>query len=261
MCVCVYVCNLSYPACNAHACPALKHPTAPFKKKKVFEYKIRIFISSTNFLWKSFHFKQKWARYDKKFILVFMSIIRYLCPILTKLEFSRHIFVKYSNIEFHENPAFGCRVVPCGRTDMTKPVVAFRNFATAPISLLDVHNARSTLDCPWAISPFTVTVCWILTVAFIQLTMHEIFALCYVPCVDRYFATFRENSSLPSSRVKQPSSWSAWPLKMGLMGCPETSVITNLPHLNPRRTMTSNTPRRQAEFPRSTVYQNSIRTV
>jgi len=43
---------------------------------------------------------------------------------------------KYSNVKFHENPSSRSRVVPCGRTDrptdrqtdMTKPIVAFRNF-------------------------------------------------------------------------------------------------------------------------------------
>jgi hypothetical protein len=39
------------------------------------------------------------------------------CEILRELEFSRHIFEKYSNIKFHGNPSNGCRVVPCGRTD------------------------------------------------------------------------------------------------------------------------------------------------
>jgi len=34
-----------------------------------------------------------------------------------KLEFSRQIFEKYSNIRFHENPSEGSRVIPCGRTD------------------------------------------------------------------------------------------------------------------------------------------------
>jgi len=42
------------------------------------------------------------------------------------------IFGKYSNIKFHENPYIGSRAVPCGRTDMTKLAVAFRNFANAP---------------------------------------------------------------------------------------------------------------------------------
>jgi len=34
-----------------------------------------------------------------------------------KLEFSRQIFAKYSNIKFHENPSSGSGVVPCGRKD------------------------------------------------------------------------------------------------------------------------------------------------
>jgi hypothetical protein len=53
-----------------------------------------------------------------------------------KLESSRLIFEKYSNTKLHENPSSGSRVVLCGRmngqTDMTKPIVAFRNFASAP---------------------------------------------------------------------------------------------------------------------------------
>ena len=51
---------------------------------------------------------------------------------LMKLEFSRRIFKKYSNIKFHENPSGGSRVVPCEMTDITKLMVAFRNFADAP---------------------------------------------------------------------------------------------------------------------------------
>jgi len=53
-----------------------------------------------------------------------------------KLEFSRHIFDKYSNIKFHENPSSGSRVVlrrrADGRTDMMKLIVAFHNFSNAP---------------------------------------------------------------------------------------------------------------------------------
>ena len=73
-------------------------------------------------------------------MLVFTESTHYSCPILTKLEFSRQIFEKSSNIKFHENPSSGSRVVPCGqtdrrtdgRTDMTKLIVVFRNFANAP---------------------------------------------------------------------------------------------------------------------------------
>ena len=52
------------------------------------------------------------------------------------LEFSGQIFEKSLNVEFHENPSSGSRVVPCGRTDrrtnLTKLIVAFRNFENAP---------------------------------------------------------------------------------------------------------------------------------
>jgi hypothetical protein len=57
-----------------------------------------------------------------------------------KLEFSRQIFEKYSNIKFHENHSSGSRVVPCGRTDgqadMTKLIVIFCNFANVPKNII-----------------------------------------------------------------------------------------------------------------------------
>jgi hypothetical protein len=34
-----------------------------------------------------------------------------------RLEFSRQIFEKLSNIKFHENPSSVSRVAPCGQTD------------------------------------------------------------------------------------------------------------------------------------------------
>jgi hypothetical protein len=36
---------------------------------------------------------------------------------IDRLEYSRHFFEKYSNIEFNEIPPSGSRVFPCGRTD------------------------------------------------------------------------------------------------------------------------------------------------
>jgi hypothetical protein len=55
---------------------------------------------------------------------------------LMKLEFSRQNFDEHSNTKLHQNPSRGSRVVPCrrtdGRRDMTKVIVAFRNFANAP---------------------------------------------------------------------------------------------------------------------------------
>jgi hypothetical protein len=46
-----------------------------------------------------------------------------------KLEFSRKIFQNYSNINLYKNPPKGHRVVERGQTDITKLIVAARNFA------------------------------------------------------------------------------------------------------------------------------------
>ena len=52
-----------------------------------------------------------------------------------KLEISRQVFEKSSNIKFRENPSSGSRVISCGRTDgrtdVKKLIFAFRNFANA----------------------------------------------------------------------------------------------------------------------------------
>jgi hypothetical protein len=65
-----------------------------------------------------------------------------------KLEISRQIFEKYSNIKFHENPCGGSRSVPCrqtnGQTDVMKPIVAFRNFAQASKDYLPRKVKEST---------------------------------------------------------------------------------------------------------------------
>jgi len=47
----------------------------------------------------------------------FTQSTRHSCQILMKHEFSRQVSKKYSNINFHENPSSGSRVVPSGRTD------------------------------------------------------------------------------------------------------------------------------------------------
>jgi hypothetical protein len=46
---------------------------------------------------------------------------------------SLQIFERCSSIKFHENLSSGSRVVPCRRRDMKKPLVTYRNFATAHI--------------------------------------------------------------------------------------------------------------------------------
>jgi hypothetical protein len=54
-----------------------------------------------------------------------------------KLEFSRQVFEKYSNVKFHEIPPVGVELFHAdartdGHTDMTKLIIAFRNFVKAP---------------------------------------------------------------------------------------------------------------------------------
>ena len=76
-----------------------------------------VLISPTTSVSNISHAKNKWARYDKKCILVFMKSTRYFLFDLMKLEIPEQIFEKYSNIKFHENPSSGNRVVPYGRMD------------------------------------------------------------------------------------------------------------------------------------------------
>jgi hypothetical protein len=91
--------------------------TAQFKQKKFIEPNIRVLIFSTIFLWNLSHSKNKWVRYDQKYIFIFMLSSPYSCQILMKILFSRHIVDKYSTIKFHENPPSGSQVVPCRWTD------------------------------------------------------------------------------------------------------------------------------------------------
>jgi len=65
-----------------------------------------------------------------------------------KFVFSRQIFEHYPNIKFHENPSSESRDFPCGgtdgQTDITKLIVAFRNFANAPKNEAQVLPQRPT---------------------------------------------------------------------------------------------------------------------
>jgi hypothetical protein len=68
----------------------------------------------------------------------------YYSHILMKLDFSRHIFEKYSNIKRHVNPSCGAELFHAGgrtdwqtdKQDMTKLTIAFCNFANEPNNAL-----------------------------------------------------------------------------------------------------------------------------
>ena len=117
----------------------LYHRQHDFRKKKLLlNIEMCILIFPTTFVWNISHSKKYWAGYNKKCILVLVYSTFYSCHILMKIEFSRQIFEKYSNIKFHENPSNGNRGVPYGRTDgrtdrqadkLDEANSHFRNFA------------------------------------------------------------------------------------------------------------------------------------
>ena len=90
-----------------------------------------VLIFSTTFVWYTSHSMKNWTRNDPQSILVFMRSSCYFCQILMKLEFSRLIFEKYSNINFNENPSSGRHAVPCEQTNETPLLVALLYFANA----------------------------------------------------------------------------------------------------------------------------------
>ena len=87
-----------------------------FEKKNCWTQNVFFDFLKTR-VWNSFHSNKNWARYDHKCISVFMWSTQYFCRILMKLQFSRQILEKYSNIKFQENPSSGSWVVLCGRKD------------------------------------------------------------------------------------------------------------------------------------------------
>ena len=70
------------------------------------------------------------TRIQRDMIINIHVMCSYSCYFCMKLEFSRHDFWKYLNIKCTDNSYSRSQVVACGRTDMTKLIVAFRSFAT-----------------------------------------------------------------------------------------------------------------------------------
>jgi hypothetical protein len=65
----------------------------------------------------------------------FLCKLPVFCRILTKLEFSRQIFEKYSDNEFHENPSIGKTVVPCRQTEGHDEPNSLLDFKLSPCSV------------------------------------------------------------------------------------------------------------------------------
>jgi hypothetical protein len=151
------------------ACPALpyfstlSHKRHDFRKRSIAN-KICVPILSTNLseTFLSLRRIQRGIIINVQYIGVRVKY-RYSCQMVMKLEFSGQIFEMYWNIKSRENPPHGSRVVPCGRTDMTKLIVAFRNFANAtenPLMLfreIIVIGCMSVMEEKWALRQNVVT--------------------------------------------------------------------------------------------------------
>jgi hypothetical protein len=93
--------------------------------KTATEHKMRVLIFSTTFL--------ILRRNEWDIIKMYIGLhikYPYSSQILMKLEFSLQTSKKSSNIKFNENQSSGSGV-PCGRTNVTKLIASFRNFANA----------------------------------------------------------------------------------------------------------------------------------
>jgi len=139
----VYKCSLKYPACTAHAPYYIvvcglpgstiyfhNIPKSNIFENKVIEHKTSILIFSTAFAWNSFHSKKKWAKHDQKCILGCTWSARYFCLILMRNEFSKNIQISnFTNIRLVGAELFHADRWTHGWTEMTKLIVAIRNFA------------------------------------------------------------------------------------------------------------------------------------
>jgi len=141
-----YMCIFSYryPTCSSYApswhvaclavryCSTFSHKRHNFLKKKLLKMKY-IFWFSPQLLFETF---LNMRRFDQDMIKnVYLSSCE--VPVLLirfkwNLNFLHRFSKKCSNVNFHENPSSGSRVVPCGQTDVTKQTVAFHNFVNMP---------------------------------------------------------------------------------------------------------------------------------
>jgi len=113
--------SLAFPALKYFS--TLSYKWHDFRRKKLLNL-IGVLRFSPKLLSKTFLI----LRYDQN-VYWFLC---YICQILMNLEFPQQVFEKYPNINSHDNPSSGSWVVPCRRTDTTKLIAAFRNFANAP---------------------------------------------------------------------------------------------------------------------------------
>jgi hypothetical protein len=152
-----------------------------------------------------------------------------------KVEFCRQIFEKYWNITFYKNPSSGTRVVSCTderaerKTDMTKLIVAFRNFANAPKNAL-FRPLVTALPYSFTLSFFlkqeilTVLVSWCYVYITFLFKLLSLYVFCSVKQVWRYSLRVQRTYFRNSRSENEP-----------------TKVAPPLTHGNIRVLQTSNT--------------------
>jgi len=142
--LCVCVCSLSYPACNAHAPYCHLWPVwlcnifRPYLiTSTIFEGGKKYWPKNAwfDFLNNFFSFQEELSELLYKCTCMFTYRTPYFGLILTKLDCTRQILEKYSNLKFcwkavHWEPSSTRRD---GRTDMTKLIDACRQFFRTPL--------------------------------------------------------------------------------------------------------------------------------
>jgi len=112
----------------------LRHKRYDFRKN-VIEHIMYVLIFSTICLQHLLH-EELSEIWSKTYTGIHVKYQLFLSD-FNELEFSRHFFKKYSSIKFHENPSSKVELYHAdgrteGQTDVTRLLVAFRNFASAP---------------------------------------------------------------------------------------------------------------------------------
>jgi hypothetical protein len=129
------MCSLSSSACacaifSSVACPAvqyistLSYKRQDFRKKKNLTWNVCFDLLHN--IWNNSQSKKNWVRYDQNmYIGLHAKYPLFLSDFNETWIFSIVFFLNYPNIKLHDNMPSGIQDVACGRTDITKMIVAF----------------------------------------------------------------------------------------------------------------------------------------
>jgi hypothetical protein len=123
----IVTCGLSRPTLFFH----IYYKTARFSKRSYWTQDA-CFDFLYNFCLKHFSFQEEMSEmWSKMYIGLYVKYQLFLSYFNETWIFST-FFRKIPTCRFYENPSSGSRVDPCGWTDITTLIIAFRNFANAP---------------------------------------------------------------------------------------------------------------------------------